>query len=149
MATPLLRDNATQVTLTSAHTTANNAYANSADVMRLQVSALSFAALLADFRLTSVVFATAPVGGILQLVAVDRDLAGNQGPTPSGTTLQGRVVGTFSPTPLASNGSTGWIMGVNSVPLSFDADYWVYNNGTAFTLNSGWVLTAQPWSPGT
>jgi hypothetical protein len=38
---------------------------------------------------------------------------------------------------------------LSSVPLDADADYWLYNNGTAFTLNSGCILTAVPWSPGT
>ena len=147
MPTPLLRDLiGAVITVTAANAIANNAYANSAD--KLQIDNTANLALLADFRLTSVVFATAPVGGVLQLVAVDRDLANNAGPTPSATLL-GRFVGSFNPQPAASNASTGWIMAINSVALTANTDYWLYNNGTAFSLNSGWVLKAQCWSPGT
>lgn len=132
-----------------ANAVANNAYSNSADAIRIRPNRTDGSeqgALLADFRLTSVTFGTAPVTGALQLVAVDRDLAGNQGPTPS-STLRGRVVGSFSPQPAASNASTGWIMGINSVPLSPDADYWIYNNSTGVSL-SDCIITAQCWSPG-
>jgi len=149
MTTPIVRINAAaNITVTSANSVANNAFANSADVMRLQQSAMSIAALLADFRLTSVTFATAPVGGLVQLVLVDRKFDGTQGPTPASTLMPNRIY-TFSPVPLASNASTGWTMGIDGVPLTADQDAWLYNNGTAYTLNSGWVLTAQPWSPGT
>lgn len=133
------------VTVTAANATANNAYCNSADKLRINNTGN---ALLADFRLTGVAFATAPVGGCLQLIAVDRDASGNAGPTPAASML-GRVAGTFSPMPSTGNASTGWIMGINSVALAADTDYWIYNNGTAFSLNSGWTLSAQLWSPGT
>ena len=146
MPTPLLRDViGSNIVVTAVNAVANNAYANSADKLQINNTGL---ALLADFRLTSVTFATAPVGGALQLFAVDRDFSGNAGPTPAGTLLA-RYVGTFTPSPTTSNASTGWIMGINSVPLSANTDFWLYNNGTAFSLNSGWVLTAQLWSPGT
>lgn len=149
MPTPIIRNSGTTVTLTSANSVANNAYANSADAMRIQQSALSVPGLLlADFRLTSVTFGTAPVGGCVQLVKVPRNDAGSIGPTPVSTLLN-LMVYTFSPTPAASNASTGWIMGIDSVPLDLDADYWLFNNGTGFTISSGWVLKAQPWSPGT
>lgn len=147
MPTPLLRDLiGTVITVTSTVAVANNAYANSAD--KLQIDNTTNLALLADFRLTSVVFATQPVGGALQLFAVDRDLANTAGATPSAT-LVPRFVGSFNPQPAASNASTGWIMALNAVALTANTDYWLYNNGTLFSLNLGWVLKAQCWSPGT
>jgi len=148
MSTPIVRDSGSNIVVTSAHAIANNAYANSADVMNISQASIGTAYLLADFRLTSVTFATAPVGGVLQLAKVPRDLSGNIGPTPSATLVPAQVW-TFGPMPAASNASTGWIMSIDSVPLDPNADYWVYNNGTGYSLNSGWVLTAQPWSPGT
>lgn len=145
MPTPILRNNVgATVAVTAANAVANNAYANAADKLRIQNTGN---ALLADFRLTSATFATAPVAGVLHLLAVDRDFAGNSGPAPSAT-MMGRLVGSFSPQPQASNAATTWVMALNSVALSADADYWLYNNGTGVSLNSGWVLTAQPWSPG-
>ena len=147
MATPLLRDLiGAVITVTAANAVANNAYANVAD--KLQIDNTTNLALLADFRLTSITFATAPVGGALQLVAVDRDLANTAGPTPSATLLA-RFVGSFNPQPAAGNASTGWIMSLNSVALTANTDYWIYNNNTLFALNLGWVLKAQCWSPGT
>jgi hypothetical protein len=146
MTTPILRQTqGSALTRTFANSIANNAYSNSADALRVQNTAN---ALMVDFWLTSVTFATAPVGGTLQLVAVDRDAAGNIGPTPAAT-LQGRVVGNFMPIPQASNTSTGWIMSVPGVQATADCDYWICNNGTAYTLNSGCILTAQLWTPGT
>ena len=151
MTTPILRNAiGSAVARTFANAVANNAYANVADAVRLNpgVSGSNhLGALLADFRLTSVTFASAPVVGALQLIRVDRDFAGNIGPTPSATLL-GTPVGTFSPQPTTSNASTGWIMGLDNVALTPDADYWLLNNGTAVSLNSGCVLTAQCWSPG-
>lgn len=148
MTTPIIPIYATSLTKTGANAIANNAYANSADALRIQRSALSIAAMLCDFRLTSVTFATAPVGGVLQLAFVDRDASGNQGPTPSATIVPAKVI-TLGPMPAASNASTGWIMGADAVSIPSDCDVWLFNNGTAFSLNSGWVLTAMPWSPGT
>lgn len=150
MPTPIIRSvTGTSVTRTFANSVANNAYANSADALRIQQSALSTAGLLlADFRLTSVSFGTAPVGGAVQLAKIPRDAAGNIGPTPSATLVPTQIW-TFGPTPAASNASTGWIMSIDSVPLDADADYWLFNNGTAYTMASGMVLTAVPWSPGT
>lgn len=148
MPTPLLRDTGTAVTKTTANAIANNAYSASADALRLQVSALSAAYLLADFCLTGATFGTAPVGGNVQLVAVDRTTAGVQGPTPSASMI-GRLVGTFSPSPSTSNALTAWTMTVNAVPLAMDADYWIFNNGTGYSIASGCTLTATPWSPGT
>lgn len=138
------------VTRAFANAVANNAYANAADAIRLNPGVPGsdhLGALLADFRLTGVTFASAPVTGVLQLVRVDRDFAGNQGPTPSATLL-GTPVGTFSPMPAASNALTSWIMGIDAVALVPDADYWLFNNATAVSL-SACTLTAQCWSPGT
>ena len=147
MATPILRDLiGSVITVTAANSIANNAYANSAD--KLTVDNTTNAALLADFELVGT-FATAPVGGVIQLFAVDYSLDGSTaGPTPSAT-MQPRLVGAFSPQPLASSVATSWTMRLNSVSLTRKTDFWLYNNGTAFTLNSGWVLKAQCWSPGT
>ena len=148
MTTPIIPVYATNVTKTGANSIANNAYANSADALRIQRSALTVAALLCDFRLTSVTFGTAPVGGCLQLAIVDRDASGNIGPTPSATLVPTKLI-TLGPLPAASNASTGWIMGADAVSIPPDCDVWLFNNGTAFSLSSGWVLTAMPWSPGT
>lgn len=132
-----------------ANAVANNAYSNSADAIRIRPNRTDGSeqgALLADFRITSATFGSAPVAGVIQLVAVDRDLSGNAGPTPS-STMRPRYVGAFSPRPQASNAATGWIMALNSVALSPDADYYLYNNGTGVSL-SDCILTAQCWSPG-
>lgn len=144
MPTPIIRNAiGTEITVTTTVAIASNAYSNAADKLRIQNTG---GALLADFRLTGVVFAAAPVAGSVQLVAVDRDLAGNAGPAPSAALL-GRAY-KFSPQPAAGNSSTGWIMAINNVQLSADADYWLYVNGTAQQLAAGCALSAQCWSPG-
>lgn len=149
MGTPIVRNNVgSAVAVTSANAVASNAYANVADRLRITTSSGgNLGALLADFRLTSVTFGAAPTAGAIQLYAVDRDGSGTAGPTPASTILP-RLVGTFSPQPNTGNASTGWIMALNNVPLSPDCDYYLYNNGTGQSLSAGWVLTAQPWSPG-
>lgn len=149
MATPLLRDYGSVITVTGANAIASAAYSNSADVMRINSSALgSVNYLLADFRVTGS-FATAPVAGSLQLVKVPRDFSGNIGPTPASTLLAGQIF-TFSPLPAASNTTkTSIIFSVDSVPLDYDADYWLFNNALAQSLTSGYTFTAMPWSPGT
>lgn len=146
MPTPILRNNVGSViTVTAGNAVANAAYANSAD--KLTIDNSTNKALLADFELTPT-FGTAPVAGVIQLFAVDYTLDGaNAGPTPSAT-MQARLVGSFSPQPLASNSSTSWRMALNNVALSNKADYFIYNNGTAQSISSGWVLKAQCWSPG-
>lgn len=144
MPTPILRNAiGSPIFVTTANAIANNAYANAADKLRIDNTGN---ALLADFRLTGVVFGTAPVGGTVALVAVDRDFAGNAGPAPAASML-GKVY-PFTPSPSTSNTSTGWVMACNNVPLSADCDYWLFNNGTGFQIAAGCVLTAQPWSPG-
>lgn len=145
MAAPILRNNVgANIVVTAANAVANNAYAAVADVMNINNTGL---ALLADFRLTSATFAAAPVTGSLQLFAVERSFANASGPTPS-VSMQPKLVAVFSPVPVAGNAAVSWVMGANGVPLSPNADYWLYNAGTAQSLNLGWVLTAQLWSPG-
>lgn len=148
MTAPAIRINVgSAVSVTGANAIASGAYAAQADALRIQNTA---GALLADFRLTRAsgnMFATAPVAGALQLIAVDRDLSGNPGPVPSAALL-GRLVGAFTPTPSTGNTAQTWVMSVNSVALSPDCDFYIYNNGTAQALAANWVLTAQPWSPG-
>lgn len=147
MPTPLLRDLiGSVITVTSANALPNNGYANSAD--KLVIDNATNLALLADFDLTGT-FATAPVGGVIQLFAVDYSLDGaTAGPTPA-STMAARLIGSFSPQPQASNASTSWQMRLNAVPLTAKTDFYLFNNATACSLNSGWVLKAQCWSPGT
>lgn len=148
MSTPIVRISGSNVSRPLANAIANNAYANTADALRIQQSALSIAGLLlADFRLTGVTFSAAPVAGSIQLVKVPRDAAGNQGPAPAATLLPYQIW-TFGPMPNTSNALTSWIMVVDNVPLDADADYWLFNNGTGVNLTAG-TLTAMPWSPGT
>jgi hypothetical protein len=147
MPTPILRDLIGAVqTLTAANAIANNAYANAADKFIIDNTGL---ALLADFSL-SPVFAVAPVAGVIQLFAVDWSLDATPvaGPTPSAT-MQPRLIGSFDPQPKASSTATTWIMQLNAVALSAKTDFFLYNNGTGQSINTGWVLKAQLWSPGT
>ena len=60
----------------------------------------------------------------------------------------GRFVGTFSPSPNTGNAVTTWVMRLNAVALTRKTDFYILNNGTAYALNSGWVLKAQCWTPG-
>ncbi len=146
MPTPILRNNVgTVLSVTAANAVANAAYAAAAD--KLTIDNSTNKALLADFELTPT-FAVAPVAGVVQLFAVDYSLDGvTAGPTPAGT-MQPRLVGSFSPQPAAGNAATSWKMMLNTVALSNKADYFIYNNGTAQSINVGWVLKAQCWSPG-
>lgn len=147
MPTPLLRDSGSVITVTGANAIASAAYSNSADVMRIQLSALSANYLMADFRL-SFTFGTAPVAGSIQLIQVPRDFSGNQSFTPA-TTMQGAQVYTMSPLPQASNTVKAFIFSCNAVPLTYDQDFWLFNNATGQSIVSGYVFTAMPWSPGT
>lgn len=147
MPTPLLRDVGSTISVTGANAIASAAYSNSADVMRISVSGMGTAYLLADFRV-SCTFATAPVAGSLQLIKMPRDFSGTQGNTPA-STLQGAQVFTFGPLPLASNAVKTFIFSVDSVPLDLDADYWLFNNALGQPIPIGYVFAAQPWSPGT
>ncbi len=115
--------------------------------MRIQLSALGANYLMADFRL-SFTYGTAPVAGSIQLVQVPRDFSGNQGFTPA-TTLLGAQIYTAGPLPQASNTVKAFIFSWNAVPLTYDQDFWLYNNATGQSIVSGYTLTAMPWSPGT
>ena len=144
MTTPITRVTVgSVVSHTNGSAVANNAYCVSGDAVRIQNTSN---ALLADFRLTGVTFGTAPVAGCLQLAKAPRDLSGNIGPTPSATLVPTQVW-TFGPVPAASNASTGWIMSIDSVPIDADADYWIYNNGTGYSLTAA-TIAYQLWSPG-
>lgn len=120
---------------------ANNAYSGG---LRINNTGL---ALAADFRLTAATFATAPTTGALVLVAVDRDNSGNAGPTPSSSMVP-RYVGTFDPQPSTGNATTSWVMGIDGVSLTTDADYYVYNAATGQTLNAGASLAANLFNIG-
>ena len=144
MASVLRTNIGSPISVTTANAIANNAYSNAADKLRINDTGN---ALLADFTLTGVTFGAAPVAGNVQLVAIDRDAAGNPGPTPSASML-GRVY-PFSPQPSTGNASTGWVMSCPRVPLSADTDYYLLNNGTAQQIAVGCTLSAQLWSPGT
>ena len=142
MPTPIYRQSATTVTSGSL-SAANSAYSAA---LRIQTSTLSIVgALLADFRITGGTWSAAPTGGVIQLVAVDRDFAGTSGATP-GTTVPARLVGNFSPA--GQTTSTFGALSISSVALAPDTDYYVYNNGTTVALNT-FTLTCAPWTPGT
>jgi hypothetical protein len=143
----ILRQNVGSVfSVTHGSTIANNAYSASGD--KLTIDNGTNKALLADFEFEAT-FAVAPVAGSVVLVAVDYSLDGaTAGPTPSAT-MRPRVVGTFTPTAIASNAATSWRMRINSVPLTAKSDYYVLNNGTTQTISASAVLRAQCWTPGT
>ena len=143
----ILRQNVgSVVSVTHGSSIANNAYSASGD--KLTIDNGTNKALLADFELQAT-FGAAPVAGAVVLVAVDYSLDGaTAGPAPSAT-MRPRVVGTFTPTAIASNASTSWRMRINAVPLAGKTDFYVMNNATAQTINSGAVLAAQCWTPGT
>ncbi|MGZ8220787.1 MAG: hypothetical protein ACXWT0_03975, partial [Methylobacter sp.] len=133
-------------TVTGANAIANLAYANVAD--KMVIDRASNLGLLVDFTL-DLTFATAPVKGAIQLVAVDWSLDGTpvEGPTPSATMLP-RLVSTFDPRPLASNAATSWIMSLPKISLGRKTSFYLYNNDTGQQVSSGWVLKAQVWTPG-
>lgn len=145
--TAILRNNVgTVFTLTTANAIASAAYAVAAD--KLTIDNSSNKALLVDFELYPAAFATAPVAGAIQLIAVDWSLDGTTaGPAPTATLL-GRLIGIFNPMPAASNASTQWRMSLDSVALGNKVDYYLFNNATGQSLASGAVLKAQCWSPG-
>jgi hypothetical protein len=91
-------------------------------------------------------FGSSPAGtGALQLVIIDRDLAGNAGASPS-TTVLGKPY-TLTPSP---SGTASQVFAVDSVPLPYDCDAYILNNGTAQTFTFGTSgFACQPWSPGT
>ena len=140
MANPVIRS----TTLTQAiASTASNAY--SAAALRVQQSAVSSpGAIVGDFRLTGGTWGGTPAAGSsIQLVAVDRTFGGTIGPTP-GANFVPRICGTFSPQELSSTWGT---MSLNNVPLSPDADYYLYNNATGQTIAC--TMECSPWYYGT
>lgn len=142
MATAATRINiGSAVTLTTGASIASAAY--SAAGQRLQNTE---GAPVADFTLTGVTFAAAPVAGAIRLAIVDRDTSGNAGPTPSAALVPRTYV--FDPRSSTGNGSTGWIMSCLRVPISPDCDFWLYNAATGQSLNSGAVCTAQRYGYG-
>lgn len=148
MATPLLRDYGSVITVTGANAIASAAYSNSADVMHINSSALgSTNYLMADFRVKCT-FSTAPVAGSLQLIKVPRDFSGNQGNTPASTLLMTQIF-TFGPLPQTSSTVTAYTFSVDAVPLDYDADYWLFNNGLGQSIPASYSFLALPWSPGT
>ena len=150
MATPIIRSvTGTAIARTFANAVASAAFANSADAVRVQQSALSTPGLLlADVRLTSVAFGVAPIAGSVQLAVIPRDAAGNIGPTPTAAGIVPSKIYTFGPLIGASNTGLGWIMSIDSIPLNADSDFWLYNNATGQSIALGCVLTITPWSPG-
>lgn len=140
MSTPILRQNQGSAITASLSSIANNSYSAGT-----RVNNSTTAALLCDVWLTGA-FGTSPAGaGSLQLVVIDRDLSGNAGAAPS-TTVIGKVY-TLTPSP---SGTASQVFAADSIPLPYDADFYIYNNGTAYTFTaaaSGFVI--QPWSPGT
>lgn len=147
MTTPIVRDSGSTISVTGANAIASAAYSNSADVMRIQLSALAANYLLADFRVKCT-FSTAPVAGSLQLIKMPRDFSGNQGNTPSSLLLATQIF-TFGPLPQTSSTTTAYTFSVDAVPLDYDADYWLFNNALGQSIPSGYTFIAMPWSPGT
>ena len=149
MTTPILRNNVgSLLSVTASNAVANLAYSVSAD--KLTIDNLTNGALLADFELTCT-FSGAPVGGIVQLVAMDWSLGGSNPAAPAAplSSVLGRFVGNFSPSPNTGNAVSTWVMRINAVALTGKTDFYIYSNGTAYQINSGWSLKAQCWTPGT
>ncbi len=144
MAAILRSDIGSVQSVTTANAVANNAHTVAAD--KLTIDNGTNKALLVDFELQPT-FASAPVAGAIELVAVEWSLDGTTaGPAPS-STMQGRVVGVFAPNPLASNALTTWRMAIPRVALNRKTDFYLRNRGTAVSLSAGTVLRAQAWSP--
>lgn len=146
MATPLLRDLIGSIfTSSSGAAIANATYSST----YLTIDNSTNLALLADFSVTPT-WGSAPTTGTLQLIAVDWSIAATpvQGPAPA-STMSSRLAGYFTPNPYVSNTATSWVCRLNSVPLTQKTDFYLYNNGMGVSIASGWVLSAQCWSPGT
>jgi hypothetical protein len=144
--TPTLRINVGIIqSVTAANAVNASAYAVIAD--RLTIDNTTANALLVDFSITPT-FGTPPTSGALQLIAVDWSLAATPaaGAAPTALLL-GKVVGTFSPQPAASNTTATFVCRLDNVALSPKTDYYIYN-GTNQTLSTGWMLSAQCWTIG-
>lgn len=140
MTAPIYRQDLGSVSPVTIASTASAAY--SAASMRIQASAVGNA-LMCDFAFTATAGGSV-TGGSYQLVRVNRDNAGNAGPTPSSTVLP-QPVGNFTPT-YTTGTPSAQVFTLPSIALSRDADYYVFNNGTGQTVSG--TLSAQPWSPG-
>jgi hypothetical protein len=146
MATILRNNIGSVVSVTTANAIASGAYAVAAD--KLTIDNSTNKALLVDFDLNPTAFATAPVAGVLQLMAVDWSLDGTTaGPAPTASML-GRFVGSFDPSPATGNALTQWRMRLSAVALGNKVDFYLFNNATGQSLAAGAVLRAQCWSPG-
>ena len=142
----ILRNNIGAVlSVTAGNSLANNSYSVAAD--KLVIDNTTNKALLADFTL-SLTFGTAPVTGSLALYIVDYDLAAVTAGAPPTATLLGKYVGTFSPAPAASNAVVTMALSINTIAITDKADFYIQNNGTGVSINAGWVLAAQCWTPG-
>lgn len=142
----ILRNNiGSVVTVTAGNAVANNAYSVSGD--KLTIDNTSNKALCADFTLT-LSYATAPVTGSWSLMQVDYDLTNATAGEAPTVTLLGRFVGSFSPQPTTSNAVKSFVGSINTVALTDKADYYILNNGTGQSISTGWVLSAQCWTPG-
>lgn len=144
--TAVVRNNIGAVlSVTGANAIASGAYASAAD--KLVVDNTTGGALCADFVLT-VSFGTAPVTGSIGLMMVDYSLDNaTAGPAPTATLL-GKFVGSFSPSPAASNALLTWQASINTVAIPDKADFYLANLSTGQAISAGWVLKAQCWSPG-
>lgn len=146
--TPLQQDRASAVTLaTTVSTLASAAYVL---LGRLQLStimgAAGFAALTSDWRVTSIAFSTAPTSGVLALVFIPRDFAGNAGPTPTANLVPNGVKNLNISFGASNSSTTPTPQGVDTVLVPFDCDVYLYN-GTNQTLSAGVVVQYMAWSP--
>ena len=142
----ILRNNIGSVlSVTGGNALANNQYSVAAD--KLVIDNTTNKALLFDVTL-SLTCATAPVTGSIALYMVDYDLTATTAGAPPTTTLLGKYIGTFSPAPAASNSVVTMLLSINALALTDKADLYIQNAGTGVSINTGWVLSAQCWSPG-
>ena len=142
----ILRNNVGSVfTVTAGNAVANTAYSVAAD--KLAIDNTTNKALLADFTL-SLTFGSAPVAGSIGLYMVDYDLTATTAGAAPTATLLGRYVGTFAPSFAASNAVTTVVLSINGLAITDKADFYIQNNGTGVSVNTGWVLAAQCWTPG-
>lgn len=138
------------VSVTLANSIASNAYSNVADAMRVRTDTGGNAgALLGDFRLTkaSSLFGAAPTAGTIYIAKIPRDASGNAGPVPSSSMVPTQLY-PMGPISSTGNSNTAWVLSADAVPLSADADYYIYNNGTGQSIQVGATLTCTPWNPG-
>jgi hypothetical protein len=102
----------------------------------------------ADFFLTCT-FSAAPVTGNIQLIEIPRNGGTQQSWTLSSgyPTIQG-IIRNFSPQPLAGNVLTTMTFEIGQILINQNSDYYIFNNATGVSMNSGAVLSAQLYTPG-